>query len=44
MYAHSNDTCLVLHLVCSGDVGVVEMFSCRKSSIVCHLYVIMVNM
>ena len=39
MYAYSNDTCVVLHLVCSGDTGIVEMFSSRKSSIVCLSFI-----
>ena len=45
MYAYSNDTCVVLHLVYGEDTGIVEMFSCRKALIVYvyHLHVIMVN-
>ena len=45
MYACSNDTCVVLHLVYGGDTGIVVVFSCRKALIVYvyHLPIIMVN-
>ena len=42
MYAYSNDTCVVLQLVCGGDTGIVEMFSCRKALIV-YVYRLPVN-
>ena len=45
MYACSNDTCVVLHLVFGGDTSIVARFLCRKALIVYvyHLLVIMVN-
>ena len=45
MYACSNYTCVVLHLVYGGDTSIVSRFLCRKALIgyVYHLHVIMVN-